>query len=218
MRWRAFNDKAQLARAAAARLEEGLRAGIDRRELGFLAASGGSTPGPIYEILRQADLDWAKVRVILADERCTPPGVEGSNLGVLHGHLLQGPAAAAQILPIAAAPSAPWPLDAALFGMGLDGHTLSWFPHAAGLALALAASGPPDVVRILPDPLPPDAPFARLSLNRVAIADAGCAVLAFTGEAKRAVFEAAAHALPQAAPVRALVEALGSRLDVLWCP
>lgn len=207
-----------MAKAAALRLEQGLRAGLERRGLGFLAASGGSTPAPIYETLREADLDWARVRVILADERCTPPGLAGSNLDMVRAHLLQGPAAAAHMLPIEAAANAPWPLDAGLFGMGLDGHTLSWFPFADGLAQALTVDGPPSAVRIMPDPLPPEAPFARLSLNRAAIANIGCAVLAMTGDAKRAVFEAAMHAAPEAAPVRALVDALGARLDVMWCP
>jgi 6-phosphogluconolactonase len=216
MRWNAFTDKAQMALAAAQRLEEGLRAGIAQRGLGFLAASGGSTPAPIYDLLRRADLDWARVRVILADERCTPPGLAGSNLPLLQAHLLQGPAAAAHIIPLEAAQSAPWPLDAALFGMGADAHTLSWFPHSAGLPQALAADGPRAAVPIVPDPLPPEAPFARLTLNRAAIADAGCAVLAMTGDSKRAVFEAAMHAKPEDAPVRALVAALGPRLHVMW--
>lgn len=216
--WLEFADAGQMAIAAAARLEEGLRAGLARRGLVFLAAAGGSTPGPIYDRLSGAALDWARVRVMLTDERCTPPGQGGSNLPLLYARLFQGPAAAAQMLALEAAMAAPWPLDAALFGMGADGHTLSWFPRSAGLEAAMAMSGPRAAVLITPDPLPPEAPFARLTLNLAAITDAAVGVLAFTGAAKRRAFEAAMQARPEDAPVRGLVEAMGARLTVMWAP
>jgi 6-phosphogluconolactonase len=216
LNWQEFGDSAQLARAGADCLEAGVRAGLARRGLALLAGAGGNTPGPIYDLLAQAELDWARVQVLLTDERCVPPDHGASNAHLLRARLLQGPAAAAQWLALEEGMAAPWPLDAALFGMGADAHTLSWFPRSAGLKAALQMDGPRAAVPIIPDPLPPEAPFARISLNRAAIEDAGIAVLAFTGPAKRAAFEAAMQAKPEDAPVRALVEALGPRLQVMW--
>ena len=216
--WHEFADAGQMARAAADCLVAGLRAGIEARGLGLLAGAGGATPGPIYAHLRGADLDWARVQVMLTDERHVPPDHGASNMHLLTTHLLQGRAAQARILPLAAGMEAPWPIDAALFGMGADGHTLSWFARSEGLDAALRADGPRACVPIIPNPLPLEAPFARLTLNRAAIADARAAVLAFTGGAKRAAFEVAMLAQPSEAPVRALVEACGARLRVMWAP
>ena len=219
LNWQEFGDHAQLAREAADCLEAGLRAGLARRGLAVFAGAGGNTPGPIYDLLARAELDWARVQVMLTDERCVPPDHGASNSHLLRARLLQGPAAAAQWLALEAGPlAAPWPLDAALFGMGGDAHTLSWFARSMGLAAALRADGPRGALPITPEPLPPEAPFARISLNRTAIADAACAVLAFTGAVKRTAFEAALHKPPEDAPVRALVEALGARLRVMWAP
>ena len=33
---------------------------------------GGTTPGPIFDLLCRKNLDWAQVDVMLSDERCCP--------------------------------------------------------------------------------------------------------------------------------------------------
>ena len=35
-----------------------------------LAVPGGTTPGPIFDSLCAADLDWSRVSILLTDERC----------------------------------------------------------------------------------------------------------------------------------------------------
>ena len=37
-----------------------------------LAVPGGTTPGPIFDSLCGVDLDWARVHVMLTDERWVP--------------------------------------------------------------------------------------------------------------------------------------------------
>lgn len=214
-----YSSAGGLASAAAAKIAAALRAGLRARGEASFAGSGGSTPGPIYRALAAEGLDWAQVQVTLADEREVPPTHKASNEGLLREHLFTGAAAVAKFVPLqAVAETLRFPLDAAVFGMGTDGHTLSWFPGAAGLEAAL--SGPELVVRITPSQLPPEAPFPRWSLTRAAVAGTRCAVLAITGTRKREVLEAALSpgSSEELAPVRALVSALGERLTVAWSP
>ena len=70
--------------------------------------------------------------------------------------------------------------------MGTDGHIASLFPNTDP-----HADDPQPLRRITPDPLPPEAPFDRLSLTMPALLDSAALLFVIRGEAKRALFEAA---------------------------
>jgi 6-phosphogluconolactonase len=71
--------------------------------------------------------------------------------------------------------------------MGGDGHIASLFPNTDP-----RADDPKRVRRLTPDPLPPEAPFDRLSLTIPALLDSDELLFVIRGAEKRAVFEAAA--------------------------
>ena len=71
--------------------------------------------------------------------------------------------------------------------MGGDGHVASLFPGTDP-----RADDPVRVRRLVPDPLPPEAPFARLSLTIPALVDCDALLFVLRGAEKRALFEAAA--------------------------
>ncbi|WP_440940488.1 6-phosphogluconolactonase [Immundisolibacter sp.] len=202
-----------LATAVAAQLDTALKA----RPRASLVVSGGRSPIGFFHALREMPLDWARVRVSLADERWLPPQHPDSNAHLVAEHLLQGAAAAAQFVPLwNGAPSPapaiaerqqalgvlPRPFDAVVLGMGEDGHTASLFPGAAGVEAALDPAGTDTLVAIDP----PDAPYPRLSLTLAALLDSRQIYLPLNGARKQAVYrQARGECEPLRLPVAAVV-------------
>jgi len=143
---------------------------------------GGSTPFPILERLVARRLDWSRVEVWPGDDRCVPLDHPASNAGRLV--TLFAPVGA-RVLPLVEEARPPrfvltW------LGMGADGHIASLFPNTDP-----RADDPAVLRRLMPDPLPPEAPFARLSLTIPALLDTDAVIFVIRGADKRALFEAA---------------------------
>ena len=190
-----------------------LRAALLRRDRAVLAVPGGSTPGPLFDLLSAADLDWSRITVLPGDERCVPADHPRSNAGMIHARLLRGPAAAARFLPLwpveVAAVEALLPLDVALVGMGEDMHTASLFPGAAALPQALADDAPALVHIEAPGAAEP-----RITLSARTLTSAFGVHVLITGAAKRAAIERAQGMPALDAPIAALLP----RATVHWAP
>ena len=93
-------DRAELAQAAAHEAAQVLREAVAIAGSATLIATGGATPGPVYDRLSQADLPWDRVTVTLSDERWVDAGSEDSNERLVRARLLRGPATAARFLPL----------------------------------------------------------------------------------------------------------------------
>ncbi|WP_318527268.1 6-phosphogluconolactonase [Marinobacter confluentis] len=167
-----------------------------------LVVSGGSTPVPFFEALRQKPLDWARINVLLADERWVPEDDETSNTRLVKQHLLQGPASEATYLSLkqpgatpadglaavkAALADVQFPLDVLILGMGTDGHTASLFPDAPELELALDDQSD----EVVSPMTPPSQAQQRISLTLRALKQAGLTALHIKGEDKLETLQAA---------------------------
>jgi 6-phosphogluconolactonase len=71
--------------------------------------------------------------------------------------------------------------------MGADGHVASLFPNTDP-----RVDAPSTVRRLTPDPLPPEAPFERLTLTLPALLNSDALLFVIRGKEKRTLFEAAA--------------------------
>lgn len=177
------------------------------------AVPGGTTPGPVFDLICAARIDWSRVDVVLTDERWVPEVSERSNTRLVRQRLLVGRAAAATLLPLYAEAPAPedrlaelqaglephLPVSVMLLGMGADMHTASIFPGADRLQEAL--TGPALIVAMRA----PGAPEPRVTLTARVIADAGQRHIVIVGTQKRHAIEKAQFLSPTEAPVAAFL-------------
>lgn len=208
-----------LAHAVAA----ALTARLARDGVAALAVSGGATPVRFFHSLSQVNINWSRVTVTLVDERWVEETSPRSNAALVRAHLLQGPAAAARFISLyngAAVPegrmitAVPLPLAAVVLGMGLDGHTASFFPNGDNLAAALDPAGTSLTVPIHA----PAAGEPRLTLTLPVILASDYAALHIVGAAKRAVLARALRPGPiTELPVRAVLARIPAP-DIFWSP
>ncbi|WP_375287392.1 6-phosphogluconolactonase [Sphingomonas sp.] len=199
--WWEYDDAAEMAEAVAGDIQFVIESALDARGAAVIALSGGKTPIPIYDKLSKAKLDWKRVTIVPADERIVPLGDPLSNVTMIGKAFIPKGARVIPVVPQAtddykaAGRSADallgdlhWPLDLVLLGVGGDGHTASIFP---GPDYDEALNGPRErrALGVMPDPLPPEAPVARVTLSRQAIISAKAVMIAVTGDAKRKVIE-----------------------------
>ena len=214
-----FPTSAALAEAAAGAIAAQLAKGLATRGRASLVATGGRSPGPIYDRLRQARIDFARLVVTLSDERCAPPDDPAANARLVRERLLVGEGAKAHLLPLWPAPPpaalrALMPFDAVMLGMGEDGHIASLIPGDPGLAAALDLQGEALTVAVPAGLGTP--PLARVSLTLPALLQAHAIFLLVAGEAKREVIARAAGGADL--PVRALIEGARVPVRILWSP
>ena len=96
----AFPSREALFDAAASVLVSALNDAVAKRGQAGFAATGGSTPAPVYDRLATLTAPWEKITVTLTDERCVPPSDPGSNEGLVRRHLLVDKAAKASFAPL----------------------------------------------------------------------------------------------------------------------
>lgn len=161
-----------------------IRALVEQRGTKTLAVPGGATPAPIFAQLAEQNLDWPTVTIWPTDERIVGSNHRASNIG---GLMKAFGTTGVRLQPLAVQQAVPR-FDLVWLGMGGDGHIASLFPNTNPDPAA-----PPTVIRVTPDPLPPEAPFERLTLTLAALANATDIILVIRGAAKRALVEAAAR-------------------------
>lgn len=227
--WYEHRDGEQLAAAVAAQVAALLAAAIDERGAATAAFPGGRTPRAAFSHLAAARLDWRYVTLIAADDRLVGERDPLSNTAVLREYFSP---LGANVVPLVTGPgkalaagsaadvrmaSLSWPLDLAWVGMGADGHIASIFP-GPDLEAALDVSRR-RAVGVRPDPLPPEAPVARVTLTRGAIASARAVVVILAGEAKRTVLEAAiAEGEGSRYPIGPVLAVAATPVSLHWSP
>jgi 6-phosphogluconolactonase len=212
-----YPDRALLMRDLAEMVADQLIEALETQESATLVVPGGTTPGPFLTALSKAKLEWARVRIMLSDERFVPEESERSNTRLLRQTLLQNNAAAAQLVPLTTSGDAPedvidslragieaaLPIDVLVLGMGADMHTASLFPGADNLDAALAANAPSLMAMRAPG-----APEPRLTLTAPVLRAARNIHILITGEDKKTALAEAFLEGPDAeAPIRVILSA-----------
>ncbi|MCG8491827.1 MAG: 6-phosphogluconolactonase [Sneathiellales bacterium] len=197
-----FSNTKQLDDALTGAVSTLLQKALFKKNKAVLVVSGGTTPLKLFQNLSLEDLDWAKITVLLADERWVAPTSERSNEKLVREILLQNKASEAEFIPYFD-PGVPAErkaemlnqdpgflrdsVDVMILGMGEDGHTASLFPDAENTKSIMDREGNNKVLPVTA----PSVPEQRITLTFPVLIEAHNLFLHFTGALKREVLQKA---------------------------
>ena len=213
MSFQKYSDREMLIIEVAQKIVGDLKTALLTQENVSFVVPGGTTPGPIFDILCTADIEWNRVHVMLSDERWVPDDNDRSNAKLLRDRLLVNRAAAAKFTPfyvpdvevadackdVSEKLTSEWSISVLVLGMGADMHTASLFPQANGLDAALRA----DADALLP--IQAEGQEQRVTLSAPVLNSAISKHIVIFGDDKRAALDVAKGSLPELAPVAAVL-------------
>jgi len=191
-RWHVYQQLDDLRTRVAHAIARNAQQAIAGHGAFWLVLTGGSTPLPIYETLREINAKWSSWHIFFGDERCLPAGDPGRNDTAARAAWLDhvtipeeqihsipaelGAEAGAKAYEDVVAKVEQF--DLVLLGLGKDGHTASLFSgHDPG-----AGDGAPQVLAVHDAPKPP---ADRISLSARRLSEARRVSFLISGESKR---------------------------------
>ena len=227
--WWDYDDADELAEAVAGDVGFIIDSAIDGHDRALIALPGGKTPLKALALIAEQKRNWKDVTIIPTDDRIVDVTSDLSNVAMLAKLFLPK---GARVIPLTGATAAdykmsgkaadarlqdlPWPPDLVWLGMGADGHTASIFP---GPDLDEALNGPKErrALGVMPDPLPPEAPVARVTLSRAAIVASRTMMITIAGADKKAVLERAiAEGASSPLPIGRVLADCDQAIDIHW--
>ena len=167
-----------------------------------LLVSGGSTPGGLFQVLSNSELDWSKLNVSLVDERIVADDHQDQNGFMVKSILLKNKARSANFIPLVynckdflnnleqakeAIQILKRPFSVVVLGLGGDGHTASLFPDAPELELGMDLANDQELILTTPQ----NAPYKRITFTRKALLNSNNLFLHCYGKLKKDLLESA---------------------------
>jgi 6-phosphogluconolactonase len=224
--WWDYDNADELAEQLAGDIGFIIESAIDARNECLLALPGGKSPIPVFEKLKTQKFPWKKITIVPGDDRLVDVTDPLSNANLLARNFMP---LGARVIPLASANlgvrqageaaearlnDLHWPPDLVWLGMGTNGHTASIF-HGPDYDEALSSKK--KAIGLTPDPLPPEAPVARVTLTRSAILAARSIFITIDGDEKKRVLE---EALEEGAksdwPIGRVLADAEQSIDIHW--
>lgn len=202
-----------------------------------LFLSGGSTPGPAYNAISELDVDWCNVRIAQVDERWVDANDKASNAKLIRSTLLTNRARDAKFYPMKTSSNSQHAAAAAqvdvensykslfggktlaVLGMGMDGHTCSWFRQAEGLEAALdpKTTSLVQAIKARKSDVTGEN-LERMTLTYNAVSKCDAVILLITGPSKLDVIETVLSGKGQDLPVSRLLNLSPEQFTILHAP
>ena len=223
-----FSDGDALAEALSSEIAHQLGRAIQIRGTATIAVSGGNTPLTLFKLLSQAELDWTRITITLVDERWVSPDDARSNERLVKQNLLVGRAGFANFVPFYIngvdleeasfricheIVKRPLPFYVVILGMGLDGHTASFFVDGDNYDEAINPAAGLPVIAIKA----PSANEPRATLTMPMLITSRFLAVHIEGEDKREVL---AKALEDGSelPISRVLERKDVQTNIFWAP
>ncbi len=219
------DSQSVLAQKLASSVAKQLQKSVEVNGKASLAVSGGKTPIEFFKALSLVQLDWSKITIILLDERWLDTNHEDSNEKLVRDYLLKNNAEKAYFLGLKNSAQLPsegimdcetqlrtqvQDLDVVVFGMGLDGHTASWFKGSKQLSHLMDAETSAWCLPVEDEFLPQ----ARMSLTWRFVKRAKKMYLHFSGEDKNRIFAKACAERSEDLPISHILHQDGINISV----
>jgi 6-phosphogluconolactonase len=229
--WWDYESLDELAEAVAGDVGFIIDSAVGARNDALVALPGGRTGPAAWAELAKQKLPWKRVTIIPTDDRLVPVTDDLANVRALAKTFLP---LGARVIPLttdkaddyrmagnaadARLQDVSWPPDLVWLGVGKDGHTASIFA-GPDFQSALDAPKARRAIGVMPDPLPDDAPVARVTLTRAAILSARTILITITGQDKRDILEQAiADGHSSRLPIGRVLAEAEQPIDIHWCP
>ncbi|MDQ7049486.1 MAG: 6-phosphogluconolactonase [Enterobacterales bacterium] len=233
-----FDNVERLNQSLLATISNQLKQDIQQNKQACLLVSGGSTPKRLYQSLSQYSLHWNNVSIAMVDERWVDIDHPKSNQAFIEQTLVNDKAAEAHFYPMIDASKsvkqqniqdAVSKINQAysrlpknpicILGMGSDGHTASFFPHAKGLDHALNSKNTYCCAIQASQSETTGEQTQRLTITLDYLQSCQAVYLLITGQQKWEVYQKAlACTEVSTMPVSAVLNQKKTPVFVYWCP
>lgn len=221
-----FVKRENLVESLKEKIISSLAEAIEKKGFATLVLSGGSTPVKLLQELSKVALEWERVRVTLVDERWVDTTSSKSNEKLIRENLFVNSAKSARFFPLKSdgtfakdsltllgvtLEKLSHELDVVVLGMGLDGHTASFFPHSKELEHALSTD---DLVCATTATLEPK---ERITLSRSFLLSSKNLLLHIEGIEKKEMFLRASKSNDTSSmPIIAMMQQTSPLLEVYY--